>query len=358
MKDTLRDKLITIMFLVIIIGFMLVNIIKKDTDISYSERRRLEKLPTLTFNSLTSGTFNNKFDSYVTDQFINRDDFRKMKIFLEMNTKNNYNDLYIYNGYIIKENSKVNKSSIDSLSNKINLIKEKYPNNRYFYMIVPDKNYFVDSDNLKLDYNELISIMNDNLKDLEYIDIMGILSLEDYYKTDTHWRQENLVKVVNKMSKEMNFNLDSSFSKEYLSEFNGVYSSQILSDEVDKLYILTNDSIMNSKVFNYETNNYTSVYDMSKLNGLDKYDVYLSGSSALLKITNMNIDSNKRDLVVFRDSYGSSLIPLLIDGFNEITVVDTRYISPKLLDNYIDFNNKDILFMYSTLLINDSGTIK
>ena len=50
MKDTLKDKLITIMFLVIIIGFMLVNIIKKDTDISYSERRRLEKLPTLTFN--------------------------------------------------------------------------------------------------------------------------------------------------------------------------------------------------------------------------------------------------------------------------------------------------------------------
>ena len=42
-----------------------------------------------------------------------------------------------------------------------------------------------------------------------------------------------------------------------MSDFNGVYSSQILSDEVDNLYILTNDSIMNSKVFRWQSNKET-----------------------------------------------------------------------------------------------------
>ena len=65
-----------------------------------------------------------------------------------------------------------------------------------------------------------------------------------------------------------------------------------------------------------------------------------------------------RELIVFRDSYGSSLIPLLVTGYSKVTVVDTRYISPKLLNQYIEFKDQDVLFMYSTLIINNSTTLK
>ena len=65
-----------------------------------------------------------------------------------------------------------------------------------------------------------------------------------------------------------------------------------------------------------------------------------------------------RELIVFRDSYGSSLVPLLVTGYKKITLVDTRYISPKILDQYIDFADQDVLFLYSTLLINDSFSLK
>ena len=99
------------------------------------------------------------------------------------------------------------------------------------------------------------------------------------------------------------------------------------------------------------------VYNISKLSGLDKYDVYLSGASSLLTITNKQNNTN-RELIVFRDSYASSLIPLIIEGYSKITLVDTRYISPKILDNYIDFDNQDIYFLYSALLINDSYSMK
>ena len=97
---------------------------------------------------------------------------------------------------------------------------------------------------------------------------------------------------------------------------------------------------------------------MSKVNNSDAYEIYLSGSASLLTIINNNNNSNK-NLIVFRDSYGSSLIPLLISGYNKITVVDTRYINPKLLNNYIDFNDyQDALFIYNTMLINESYSLK
>ncbi len=77
----------------------------------------------------------------------------------------------------------------------------------------------------------------------------------------------------------------------------------------------------------------------------------------MLTIENPDYNGTK-ELIVFRDSYGSSLIPLLVTGYSKITVVDTRYISPKLLNQYIEFKDQDVLFMYSTLIINNSTTLK
>lgn len=77
----------------------------------------------------------------------------------------------------------------------------------------------------------------------------------------------------------------------------------------------------------------------------------------MLTIENPDYNGTK-ELIAFRDSYGSSLIPLLVTGYSKITVVDTRYISPKLLNQYIEFKDQDVLFMYSTLIINNSTTLK
>ena len=96
---------------------------------------------------------------------------------------------------------------------------------------------------------------------------------------------------------------------------------------------------------------------MQKLSSPDKYDIFLSGAVPLLTIENKKSNSDK-SLIVFRDSYGSSLIPLLVEGYSKITVIDTRYISSKILDEYVDFSNNDILFIYSTLLINNSASLR
>ena len=62
---------------------------------------------------------------------------------------------------------------------------------------MPDKNYFVNNGNLKMNYDLLISKMNSELSSFNYIYIMNSLSLEDYYYSDSHFKQENIVKVAN-----------------------------------------------------------------------------------------------------------------------------------------------------------------
>ena len=106
-----------------------------------------------------------------------------------------------------------------------------------------------------------------------------------------------------------------------------------------------------------ENDKLTSVYNINKLSGLDAYEVYLDGASSFIEIYNSNNNSGK-ELVIFRDSFGSSITPLLIDYYSKITVIDNRYITSKYFLEHISFTNQDILFLYSTLIVNNSVSLK
>ena len=99
------------------------------------------------------------------------------------------------------------------------------------------------------------------------------------------------------------------------------------------------------------------VYNWDDFAGLDPYDVYLSGAEALLTIENP-LQSNGRHLILFRDSFGSSITPLLMEYYSRITVVDIRYMASSLLDEYVDFTDADVLFLYCTSMFNAGATLK
>ena len=95
---------------------------------------------------------------------------------------------------------------------------------------------------------------------------------------------------------------------------------------------------------------------MKKANGKDPYEMYLSGPVSLITIENQDTTSDK-ELIIFRDSFASSITPLLTEAYSKITLVDIRYLRSDFLDKFIDFNHQDILFLYSSLVLNNSETL-
>ena len=230
-----------------------------------------------------------------------------------------------------------------------------------YYSIVPDKNYFTNnSEYISMDYEKLQEIMSENIKNVQYINIFDCLNLEDYYVTDIHWKQENLQKVVERISSKMGFydRLNTPYEKKEIIEFNGIYSGELHTKvEKDKICVLTNNIIEKSSVYNYENGKETQIYDKSKLESYDKYDIYLSGNTPLITITNPNAKEDK-ELIIFRDSFASSLVPLFTEGYNKITLVDIRYMKAEDLEKYVELKNKDVLFLYSTLVLNNSSILR
>lgn len=296
------------------------------------------------------------------DNFYQRETFRKLKTSVELDIfkKQDVNKIYKYNDFLVEQIYPLDEKSATNLTNKINYIKESYLNetNKIYYSIIPDKNYYTDNSHLKLDYDKMQQIMENNLNGLQYIDIFQDLSLDSYYYTDSHWKQEKLQNVAKTIAENMNFSITQNYNEQKVATFKGVYAGQLpINTKEDEIKILVNDVIVDANAYNYETKEQGGIYNFKKLTGYDKYDIYLSGATPLIEISNANNKTNKT-LVIFRDSYASSLAPLLMEGYSKITLVDTRYISPKILNEYVNFENADILFIYSTLVINSSMALK
>ena len=101
----------------------------------------------------------------------------------------------------------------------------------------------------------------------------------------------------------------------------------------------------------------SAVYQKEALATQTPYDLFLSGATPLTVLENPKA-STQKELILFRDSFGSSLAPLLLDSYAKITLVDLRYMVSDLLPEYIDFGTADVLFLYSDQLVNNSLLLK
>lgn len=365
MKTNVKNKILSIVLIVFFLGFSVFSWLKPPTDFSDSERRKLAQFPVVSVSNIFSGKFMKDFETYSTEQFPLRDSFRQIKALVNkyvLLQKDN-NDLFVKDGYIGKIEYPLDEASVSLAVKKFRYVYDKYINGtnaKVYFSVIPDKNYFlVEDDYLSIDYDKMLSQVKTEADFMSYIDITRLLTLESFYKTDTHWRQEEILPVAKKIASAMGVELKGEYDVKTLdNDFYGVYHGQsALPLPAEEIKYLTNNTLENVKVYNFESGKEISVYDMEKAYGKDPYEMFLSGSLSLLSIENENATTDK-ELIIFRDSFGSSLAPLLAEGYKKITVVDIRYIHPNTLENYIEFSNQDVLFIYSTSVLNNSETIK
>ncbi len=369
MTDKIKHLAVMLTFLVLTGVLSFFCLTRESVAVSDSERRPLAQMPEYSADKLLSGNYFPGFESYTVDQFPLRDSFRKLKALIHTNLlgRNDNNGYYETDGYLGKLDYPLNEESLSHAIDRMEFIRDKYfstGNHNIYYSVIPDKNYFLaeSTGRPSMDYQKLTGILENGLgNSMTYVNIFDTLTLEDYYKTDTHWRQEKLFGVAQVLGNAMGVadKLSENYTVKELYPFYGVYSGQsALPSKPESLYYLTNSVLDNCTVYNTETGKTGSVYDLDRFEGQDPYEIFLSGSQAILTIRNPANTSGKR-LIPFRDSFGSSLAPLLVEAYSEIVLVDIRYVSSAFLGNFLELTgDEDVLFLYSTLVLNSSSTLK
>ena len=352
-------------FVLVIFGLAIAGLLLPDKEISQWERRKLAKLPELSWENIVSGDSAEQLEKYLLDNFPLRDSFRSIKAVTNQNIffLRDNNGLFYKDGAVYKLEYPLDEKQVLTAAKKFEAICAAHPElGKAYYSIIPDKAYFTAAQNgyPVMDYEKLVALMKENVEIPEYIDIIPLLHAEDYYKTDTHWRQERILPVAERLCMAMgaDFAGAESFGSHSLSPFYGVlYGQAALPLPGEELLYLTSEATENALVSSVEHKEPMPVYNTEEFKGTDPYDVFLSGAEAVVTIENPKAKTDKT-LVIFRYSFGSSLAPLLIDSYAKITLVDLRYIVSDLVGDYVDFKNADVLFIYSTLLINSAGLLK
>ena len=337
------------------------------SDYTYSERRKLAQMPEITTKSIFSGKFMPDFEDFTLDQFPLRDRFRQVKSLFHyyvLNQSDN-NGIYLVGDTVAKLEYPLNETSVKYATGRLQYLYESYladTDVKIYSAMIPDKGYYLAEDNgyPAMDYASMEKAYRDAMPWSTYVDIKDLLSAEDYYRTDTHWRQERILPVAQKLCTAMGAEaMDvSGYSQMTGEPFYGVYFGQAaLPMNGEELVWLQNEMLQNCTVTDPITGNTSQVYNMEKLNSPDMYEVFLSGAQPLLTIENP-AGKTEKELVIFRDSYGSSLAPLLLQSYSKVTLVDIRYLHPDQVGSYVNFQDQDVLFLYSTLILNNGRSLK
>lgn len=357
---------IVLSFFFLLTGFAIAEICLPDKEISKSERRYYEQMPEWSLEAVMDGSYMRDMEDYLLDQFVGRDVFRVAKTEMETSFfgKKDANNYVKIDDMLFELDYDWSKKQVSKTAEEFaKLQKLHFSDAQVYYAVIPDKTSFLPKEKYPVgDDGFILNQLKQHLPEADYIDLYPYLSLQDYYKTDLHWKQESIVDVAEVLLSEMQgteWNAKEYTSSLITSEFYGTYAgASAYQINPDTLYGLTNEAIDAATVYDYETGKEVSIYAPEKIEGTDAYDYYLWGARSLLNVKNP-LCENEKKLLLFRDSFGSSIAPLLLEGYEEITLVDLRYVTATFLSQMLELDSyEDVLFLYSENVLRNSGSLK
>jgi hypothetical protein len=364
MEEKIYKKIMVILFIIVIFGSFIAFVFIKDKQFSELENRELQQFPSISLDAIRSGDFSKSFSSYISDQFIFRDRFVKLKGNMDaLLGKNEQGDIYCgKDGYLIQDfeapANDVLKDRITALNSFFGTLKGMGK----YVMIAPtsiqilqDKlpKYVTKGTELKT----MNLIKKDLNKDISFVDVSNILNKNKnkyiYYKTDHHWTSNGAYYAYTEFCKALKLkpvDLKSLQKMQVTDNFYGTLyaKSAFRSVKPDSIDVYLPKDKQNEKLivdFGDENKKATSLYDSKWLDEKDKYQVFLGGNHAEIDIKTTS-KSNKT-LLIIKDSYANSFIPFLIPHFKEIRVIDLRYYRGEIKKLTEDNQITDVLFLYN-----------
>lgn len=262
-------------------------------------------------------------------------------------------DIVKIDEHLVEIEDPLNKSMLDYASKLFSKVHdENFPDSNCYFVLIPDKyRYLTDK---QYEYDEFYDYLESELSFCKFIPVYDLLCADDYYRTDPHIKQDCFLDVSQRVLGNMGKKSDAEFTTVSVSTpFIGNYAHRSNKKvESDSLFYLQADYI---KSFWFDEK--VKTYDAEKLTTDEPYEFFLSGNQPVVTIEN-KMAKNEDRLIIFRDSFACSAAPIIAQDYSQVVLVDLRYIMSDHLTQYVDFENADVLFMYSTTLMNNSLTMR
>lgn len=265
-----------------------------------------------------------------------------------------YNQKFLRIGDRILEVYWYSKQRAESYFNVLKRVADELPNAKIYALLTPSSVELYTPEKYKgyghsskeaIDY--LFSNMDKRINQVNVYDKMMSKKNEYiYFRTDHHWTQrgayyayEEFCKAANIKARKMN-----EYKKDTVPNFLGSYFKYIPDDRfrrnpdyLELFYTLANNEGRAYYDISMNLKNSFAVKAVRTPNEMKdypaKYMVFMNGDNPLTHFKT-GVDNNKR-IVVFKDSYGNSLVPFLLSHYEDVYVIDIR--AEKYLSGVLEF---------------------
>ena len=327
---------------------------------SEQENRYLEHFPKLTLETITDGSFMQDFETYLCDHFPLRNAFMTVRTWYERLTgKNQVNGIYLCkDGYFIEEYAP--PQNTEQIISVFTRLEQKIERADVAFLLVPTAvTVYAD----KLPANTKNASQTEEISRIyqalvsDTVDVTRALlekkeEQQLYYRLDHHWTTYGAyvayveyckVKGLTPLAMEQ-------FQQVAVSEeFQGtIYSklNDLLAGKDTITVFAQEDSHLTVNYMDTKEKTDT-LYAPAYLETKDKYSYFLNNIHPMIEITNEDTDSEEV-LVLIKDSYANCIVPFLVNHYQKIYVVDTRYYKSSV-SAFINDNAEvtDVLVLYN-----------
>lgn len=355
---------ITCLFLAFLGVFAAANAVTPDKDFSPMENRALAQMPGLSADALLSGSFMEDFESYVTDQFVLRDQWIALKAGAEYASgKRENNGVYICDEHtlIARFDPPANdraKKRIDDNFGYVEKLSTLTDAPVYFSLIPGKVSVWADllPEGAPNDDEGQYIARGAALNGPKWLDAATTLNAHKdeyiYYRTDHHWTTLGayyayaaLMEGMGQEAMPLDWFTPTVASDEFFGTTFSSSGVRWLEPDTIEFYVPQGAAT----VTNYFDGTPTEgqLYDLSKLSEKDKYAAFLGGNKPLTVVKSNVAPAGAPKLMVIRDSYADSLAPFLCYHFSEIHLVDPRYYKTSMAQYVKDNAIDQVLVMYA-----------
>ena len=331
---------------------------------SSSEKRYLQEAPAFSFESLFSGEFGDKFETFLSDQFPFRNFWVGLSSYYQYAIGNNGSTgIYLCkNDYLVNDPCDSSRLSVNM--DVIEEFSAKHGDIPTTVLIAPSTGYIC-SDVLPVVHkeykdDEYFEMFSEKIQSAGFVDVRESFKKEYesgkqiYYKTDHHWTACGAYTAYRELSSALGFmpNTEEAYEKTSYDGFYGTtYSSSSFwltpADTIEVWQNHAHDGKVKVTITEGETvTEHDDLFFYSHLEEDDKYPIYLDGNHAFETIENTAASSDEK-LLVIKDSFAHSLVPFLSDHYASITMVDMRYYKQSVTELMEKEGFDRVLFIYS-----------
>lgn len=374
MKNIIKYPLV-LLFAAFIAVFSVTDMFVNRRVFSETENRYLEQKPKFTVKALMDGTFTTKYETYINDQFVLRDNWISMKSKAEYFIGKQENNSIVYgkDGFMFEKYDRPDDTRIKKNVSDAAVFLEKYSKTTpTTFAIIPNSYMIYDNKipfGLELTNQfEYIDEIYDKVKPTGAMTITLNESLQKhknnyiFYKTDHHWTTFGAYLAYSDFVTSRGFTpVDYNALKgTEVPNFYGTYFSKTKffgtkPDIITYLDIPTTSVTIDGKTTLEDTDKsiiqVTGLYNLPQFEKRDKYKAFLYGNNGVTVIKSDNnlskIDGKTSRILVIKDSYGNSFVPYLTYNYDEVVVVDLRAMPVKMSEFMAENSFDDILFLYN-----------